>query len=57
MHYKIELRPLAAIEIIEASDWYESQKIGLGIEPPKDFYFPPLRGHCIFELKNLSGAF
>ena len=32
MPYKIEIRPLAAIEIIEAYDWYEMQRAGLGIE-------------------------
>lgn len=32
MAYKIEIRPLAAIEIIEAYDWYELQREGLGIE-------------------------
>ena len=32
MPYKIEIRPLAAIEIIEAYDWYELQRAGLGIE-------------------------
>jgi len=32
MHYKIELRPLATVEIIEAYDWYELQKEGLGLE-------------------------
>jgi plasmid stabilization system protein ParE len=32
MPYKIEIRPLAAIEIIEAYDWYESAKEGLGME-------------------------
>ncbi|MBL7735744.1 MAG: hypothetical protein JNL51_09800 [Chitinophagaceae bacterium] len=32
MPYKIEVRPLAAIEIIEAYDWYELQREGLGIE-------------------------
>jgi hypothetical protein len=32
MAYKIEVRPLAAIEIIEAYDWYELQKQGLGVE-------------------------
>ncbi|MBA3829737.1 MAG: type II toxin-antitoxin system RelE/ParE family toxin [Taibaiella sp.] len=30
MAYKIELRPLAAFEIIEAYDWYEQQSPGLG---------------------------
>lgn len=32
MPYKIEVRPLAAIEILEAYDWYESAKEGLGME-------------------------
>lgn len=30
MPYKITIRPLAALEIIEAYDWYESQQKGLG---------------------------
>ncbi|GAA4463443.1 hypothetical protein GCM10023093_11910 [Nemorincola caseinilytica] len=30
MSYNIEVRPLAALEIIEAYDWYESQRRGLG---------------------------
>lgn len=29
MYYSLEIRPLAALEIIEAYDWYESQKEGL----------------------------
>ena len=32
MQYKIELRPLAVVEIIEAYDWYELQKEGLGLD-------------------------
>jgi hypothetical protein len=32
MAYKIEFRPLATIEIIEAYDWYELQRTGLGQE-------------------------
>lgn len=32
MDYKIEIRPLAKIEVIEAYDWYESKKEGLGLE-------------------------
>lgn len=32
MAYKIEIRPLAAIEILEAYDWYELQREGLGLE-------------------------
>jgi len=32
MAYKIETRPLATIEILEAYDWYELQREGLGME-------------------------
>jgi hypothetical protein len=32
MAYKIEVRPLAVIEILEAYDWYESAKEGLGAQ-------------------------
>lgn len=32
MSYKIEVRPLATIEIIEGYDWYESQQEGLGLD-------------------------
>ena len=32
MTYKIEIRPLATIEIIEAYDWYEAQRESLGLE-------------------------
>ena len=32
MQYKIEIRPLATIEIIEAYDWYELRKEGLGLD-------------------------
>ena len=32
MAYKLEIRPLAAIEILEAFDWYELQREGLGVE-------------------------
>jgi hypothetical protein len=32
MAYSIEIRRLAAIEIVEAFDWYESQREGLGYE-------------------------
>jgi len=28
--YKLAIRPLATLEIIDAYDWYESQKSGLG---------------------------
>lgn len=32
MPYKIEIRPLATFEIIDAYDWYEEQREGLGAE-------------------------
>jgi hypothetical protein len=32
MTYKLEIRPLAVIEILEAYDWYELQREGLGME-------------------------
>ena len=32
MPYNIEIRPLAAIEIIEAYDWYENVHEGLGTD-------------------------
>ena len=32
MQYKIEVRPLATIEIIEAYDWYDLQREELGLE-------------------------
>jgi toxin ParE1/3/4 len=32
MVYQIEIRRLATIEIIEAYDWYESRREGLGFE-------------------------
>ena len=32
MSYSVEVRPLATLEIIEGYDWYESQRIGLGLE-------------------------
>jgi hypothetical protein len=32
MSFKLEIRPLAAIEILEAYDWYELAKDGLGLE-------------------------
>ncbi len=41
MPYKIEVRPLAALEIIEADDWYELQSEGLGLsflEELESFY-------------------
>ncbi len=31
MSYKIEVRPLATLEVIEAYDWYELQQEGLGL--------------------------
>ena len=32
MSYKLEIRPLAAMEVLEAYDWYELQREGLGAE-------------------------
>ena len=32
MAYKLAIRPLAAIEVFEAYDWYELQREGLGAE-------------------------
>ena len=32
MAYKLEIRHLATMEVLEAFDWYESQREGLGIE-------------------------
>jgi plasmid stabilization system protein ParE len=32
MPYKIEIRPLAKVEILEAYDWYDAQREGLGLE-------------------------
>jgi len=32
MAYKLEIRPLAMLEILEAFDWYELQREGLGVE-------------------------
>lgn len=32
MVYKIEIRPFAALEIIEAYDWYQLQQEGLGLK-------------------------
>ena len=32
MVYKIKIRPFAALEIIEAFDWYELQQEGLGLK-------------------------
>lgn len=32
MHFSLELRPLAVLEIVEAADWYTEQKAGLGDE-------------------------
>jgi plasmid stabilization system protein ParE len=32
MGFSIEIRQLASLDIVEAFDWYESQKMGLGEE-------------------------
>lgn len=51
MPYKIEVRSLAAIEIIEAYDWYEVQREGLGAEfliKLDDFFNSLLRNPLIY---------
>ncbi len=47
MLYKIEIRPLATMEIIDAFDWYEEQREGLGIEflDELDKFYIALRQH------------
>ena len=47
MAYNIEIRPLAAMEIIEAYDWYEAQREGLGLE-----FFDELEDSYQSLLKN-----
>lgn len=32
MSFELEIRPIARIEILEAYDWYEAQRAGLGVE-------------------------
>ena len=52
MQYKIEIRPLATIEIIEAYDWYELQHEGLGLEflnELETFYNSLLRNPHIYS--------
>jgi hypothetical protein len=46
MAYKIEIRPLAKVEIWDAFDWYELQRMGLGdefLEELETFYTRLLR--------------
>jgi len=46
MAYKLEIRPLAVIEVLEAFDWYELQREGLGadfLEELDVFYASMLR--------------
>jgi plasmid stabilization system protein ParE len=52
MEYKIEIRPLAVLEIIEAYDWYELQRNGLGLEFLNEldhFYKSLLRNPFIYS--------
>ena len=52
MQYKIEIRPLATIEILEAYDWYELQKENLGsdfLNELENFYNRLLRNPKIFS--------
>ncbi len=52
MQYKIEIRPLATIEILEAYDWYELQKEGLGLDfinELENFYNNLLRNPNVYS--------
>lgn len=52
MQYKLEIRPLATLEILEAYDWYELQKEGLGVDflnELENFYKRLLRNPNIFS--------
>lgn len=59
MSFKLETRPLAAIEILEAFDWYESAKEGLGLEFLKELenFYDGLKNNPkhIHIMKTLSG--
>ena len=51
MAYKLEIRPLAAIEVLEAYDWYELQREGLGgefLDELETFYNSVLRNPTSF---------
>ena len=58
MVYKLLIRPLAANEIIDASDWYNEQKEGLGDkfidELDSFFQKPAAKSICIFLLQQTS---
>lgn len=46
MDYNLEIRPLASLEMIEAYDWYELQREGLGqefLDELERFYYNLLR--------------
>jgi mRNA-degrading endonuclease RelE of RelBE toxin-antitoxin system len=52
MDFRIEVRPLAVIETIEAYDWYEEQLQGLGadfLEELDNFYKLLLQNPYIFS--------
>ncbi len=52
MVYKLLIRPLAANEIIDASDWYSEQKEGLGIDfidELDSFFNTLLLNHFVFS--------
>ena len=52
MCYKIEVRPLATLEVIEAYDWYELQQEELGLSflnELESFYKALLRNPSIFS--------
>lgn len=60
MQYKIAIRPLATIEIIDAYDWYQLQKDGLGLDflnELENFYNSLLRNphtysYCYNEVRE-----
>lgn len=60
-NYKLELRPLAALEVIEAYDWYELQRQGLGIDFLNEleiFYYKLLQNphtHSYYQKPVRSG--
>ncbi|WP_290794847.1 hypothetical protein [Flavihumibacter sp. UBA7668] len=61
MVYELEIRPLATIEIVEAFDWYELQREGLGMEflaELQQFYFSLLRNphsYSFYEMPVRQG--
>jgi hypothetical protein len=58
MTYKLEIRPLAVIEILEAYDWYELQREGLGMEFLQELekIYTTLQRNPIFLLRKARTA-